>query len=116
MATTINFNQKNKNNPNFVSFVNPGISNNNKDIQNNNNSNNILENEQKIKDLEEKYENILKEKEEALQLKDKIKKDMEDLQSEMTKKIVQLNDDIENNKKQEQEYMRDSQELSTKLE
>ncbi len=75
-----------------------------------------LENEQKIKDLEEKYENILKEKEEALQLKDKIKKDMEDLQSEMTKKIVQLNDDIENNKKQEQEYMRDSQELSTKLE
>ena len=75
-----------------------------------------LENEQKIKDLEEKYENILKEKEEALQLKDKIKKDMEDLQSEMTKKIVQLNDDIENNKKQEQEYMRDSEELSTKLE
>ena len=75
-----------------------------------------LENEQKIKDLEEKYENILKEKEEALQLKDKVKKDMEDLQSEMTKKIVQLNDDIENNKKQEQEYMRDSEELSTKLE
>ena len=44
MATSINFNQKNKNNPNFVSFVNPGISNNNKDIQNNNNSNNILDN------------------------------------------------------------------------
>ena len=44
MATSINFNQKNKNNPNFVSVLNPGISNNNKDIQNNNNSNNILDN------------------------------------------------------------------------
>ena len=34
----------------------------------------------------------------------------------MTKKIVKLNDYIENNKKQEQDYMRNSQELSTKLE
>ena len=45
-----------------------------------------IENEQIIKDLEEKYENILKEKEEAMKFKEKIKKDMEDLQSEMTKK------------------------------
>ena len=44
MATSINFNQKNKNNPNYVSFVSPGIVNSNKETQNNNNSNNILDN------------------------------------------------------------------------
>ena len=44
MATSINFNQKKKSNPNLVSFVSQGISNNNKDIQNNNNTNNILDN------------------------------------------------------------------------
>ena len=44
MATSINFNQKKKSNPNLVSFVSQGISNNNKDIQNNNNANNILDN------------------------------------------------------------------------
>ena len=45
MATSINFNQKNKNNPNYVSFVSPVITNNNKDKQNNsNNTNNILDN------------------------------------------------------------------------
>ena len=75
-----------------------------------------IENAQRVKDLEEQYQNILKEKEEAMQFKEKIKKDMEDLQSEMTKKIVSLNDDIEKNRKQEQEVMRDAQELSTKLE
>ena len=75
-----------------------------------------IENAQRVKDLEEQYQQILKEKEEAIQFKEKIKKDMEDLQSEMTKKIVALNDDIEKNRKQEQEVMRDAQELSTKLE
>ena len=75
-----------------------------------------IENAQRVKDLEEQYQQILKEKEEAMQFKEKIKKDMEDLQSEMTKKIVALNDDIEKNRKQEQEVMRDAQELSTKLE
>ena len=75
-----------------------------------------IENTQRVKDLEEQYQKILKEKEEAIQFKEKIKKDMEDLQSEMTKKIVALNDDIEKNRKQEQEVMRDAQELSTKLE
>ena len=74
-----------------------------------------IENAQKVKALQEKYENILKEKEEAMKFKEKIKKDMEDLQSEMTKKIVALNDDIEKNRKQEQEVMRDAHELSTKL-
>ena len=49
MATSINFNQKNKNNPNCVSFVSPGMANNiiaNKEMQynSNNNSNNILDN------------------------------------------------------------------------
>ena len=73
------------------------------------------ENAQKLKDLEEKYQKVLKEKEEAIQFKEKIKKDMEDLQTEMTKKIVELNDDIEKNRKQEQEVMRDAHELSTKL-
>ena len=74
------------------------------------------ENEDKINELQLKYESVLKEKEEALQFKEKIKKDMEDLQTELTKKIVELNDDIEKNRKEEQEVMRDGQELSTKLE
>ena len=51
-----------------------------------------------------------------MKFKEKIKKDMEDLQTELTKKIVDLNDDIERNRKEEQEVMRDGQELSTKLE
>ena len=44
MATSINFNQKNKNNPNFVSFVNQNNINNNTNITNNNNQNNISNN------------------------------------------------------------------------
>lgn len=74
------------------------------------------ENALKIKELEEKYQNILKEKEDAIKLKEKIKKDMEDLQTDMTKKIVELNDDIEKNRKKEQEVMKDSHELSNKIE
>ena len=46
MATSINFNQKNKNNPNFVSFINQNITNNNINSNNNQNnvSNNVLDN------------------------------------------------------------------------
>ena len=46
MATSINFNQKNKNNQNFISFLNQNISNNNNNTNNNqnNNTNNILDN------------------------------------------------------------------------
>ena len=48
MATSINFNQKNKNNPNFGSFINQNATNNNMNNnmnnQNNNMSNNILDN------------------------------------------------------------------------
>ena len=43
MATSINFNHKNKNNPNYVSFISPGKINNNNNNQNNN-VNNILDN------------------------------------------------------------------------
>lgn len=45
MATSINFNQKNKTNQNFISFINPNAANNNLNSNNpNNNSNNILDN------------------------------------------------------------------------
>ena len=49
MATSINFNQKNKNNQNFISFINQNATNNNSNNNNNNqnnnnNSNNILDN------------------------------------------------------------------------
>ena len=45
MATSINFNQKNKTNQNFISFINPNFANNNLNSNNpNNNSNNILDN------------------------------------------------------------------------
>ena len=45
MATSINFNQKNKTNQNFISFINPNVANNNNNSNNQiNNSNNILDN------------------------------------------------------------------------
>jgi len=45
MATSINFNQKNKSNQNFISFINPNVTNNNINVNNQiNNSNNILDN------------------------------------------------------------------------
>ena len=48
MATSINFNQKNKNNQNYISFINQNATNNNNNNNNNqnnnNNSNNILDN------------------------------------------------------------------------
>ena len=45
MATSINFNQKNKTNQNFISFINPNVTNNNINSNNQiNNSNNILDN------------------------------------------------------------------------
>jgi hypothetical protein len=45
MATSINFNQKNKTNQNFISFINPNVANNNINSNNQiNNSNNILDN------------------------------------------------------------------------
>ena len=50
MATSINFNQKNKNNQNYISFINQNATNNNnnnnnnQNNNNNNNSNNILDN------------------------------------------------------------------------
>jgi len=45
MATSINFNQKNKSNQNFISFINPNVTNNNINSNNQiNNSNNILDN------------------------------------------------------------------------
>ena len=62
MATSINFNQKNKTNQNFISFINPNVANNNLNSNNpNNNSNNILDNAYKtfyIKNKEKDIYNI----------------------------------------------------------
>ena len=48
------------------------------------------------------YEQLVKEKEQALELNEKMKQDTENLQKEMTEKIVALNDDISRNKENEE--------------
>ena len=58
-----------------------------------------IENKQKLDELNLKLQNIIKEKENAKILTEKIKKDTEVLQEDMTKAIVELNDVIEKNKK-----------------
>ena len=58
-----------------------------------------IENKQKLDELNLKLQNIIKEKENVKILTEKIKKDTEVLQEDMTKAIVELNDVIEKNKK-----------------
>ena len=73
------------------------------------------ENKKKIDDLKHKLDAVLKEKENAKILTEKIKKDTENIQLEMTKEIVELNDGIELNKKKEGERMKEIREVSNKV-
>ena len=74
-----------------------------------------IENKQKLDELNLKLQNIIKEKENAKILTEKIKKDTEVLQDDMTKAIVELNDGIEKNKKKETEIMKEIREITTKV-
>ena len=73
------------------------------------------ENKKKIDDLKHKLDAVLKEKENAKILTEKIKKDTENIQLEMTKEIVELNDGIELNKKKEGEIMKEIREVANKV-
>ena len=73
------------------------------------------ENEGKLNTLKEKLESIIKEKEKVKELTQKIKEDTEKLQEDMTKKIVELNDGIDLNKKKEADVMKEINEVTNKL-
>ena len=62
-----------------------------------------IKNENDIKEMQLKYEKALKKKEDEIKLTDTIKNDTENLKTEMTKKIVELNDQIASNKVKEEE-------------
>ena len=73
------------------------------------------ENKQKLDELNLKLQNIIKEKESAKILTGKLKKDIEDMQANMTKEIVELNDGIELNKKKENEIMKEIRDVANKV-
>ena len=74
-----------------------------------------LENKSKLDKLKEKLNNVIKEKEDTKLMTIKIKEDTELLQENMTKKIVELNDGIDLNKKKEAEIIKEINEMSNKM-
>ena len=74
-----------------------------------------IENKSKLDELEAKLGNIIKEKENAKLMTEKIKKDTENVQVEMTKAIVELNDGMEVNRKKEAEIMKEIREVANKV-
>ena len=74
-----------------------------------------LENKKKLDELREKLNAVIKEKENAKLMTMKIKEDTELLQENMTKKIVELNDGIDSNKKKEAEIIKEINEMSNKV-
>ena len=74
-----------------------------------------LDNQKRVADLQLEYENLIKEKEQALELNEKIKQDTDNLQKEMTEKIVALNDDISKNTEEEGNVMKKVRELALKI-
>ena len=74
-----------------------------------------IENKSKLDELEAKLGNIIKEKENAKLMTEKIKKDTENVQVEMTKAIVELNDGMEVNRKKEAEVMKEIREVANKV-
>ena len=66
-------------------------------------------------ELREKLNAVIKEKENAKLMTIKIKEDTELLQENMTKKIVELNDGIDSNKKKEAEIIKEINEMSNKV-
>ena len=74
-----------------------------------------IQNKSKLDELEAKLGNIIKEKENAKIMTEKIKKDTENVQVEMTKAIVELNDGMEVNRKKEAEIMKEIREVANKV-
>ena len=73
------------------------------------------ENKKKIENLNLKFEKLKKEKEEAIQFNKQIKIDTENMQNDFTKKIVQLNDNIEHDKKNFEEINKQIRDLELKI-
>ena len=74
-----------------------------------------IENKNKLDELEKKYENLQKEREDAIKFSEQIKIDIENMQNDWTKKIVQLNDNIEIDKKNFEEITKQIREMEFKI-
>ena len=73
------------------------------------------ENKNKIEELYGKFEKLKKEKEDAIKFNEQIKIDTENMQNDFTKKIVQLNDNIEQDKKNFEEINKQIRDLELKI-
>ena len=73
------------------------------------------ENKRRLEELKEKYEKLKKEKDDAIKLNEKIKKDTENAQVEWTKKIVELNDNINKGQKTYDELNKKITEMEFKI-
>ena len=73
------------------------------------------ENKKRLKELEDKYDRLLKEKSEVEELNEKLKKDIENAQSEWTQKIVELNDNIKKEQKTYDELNKKLAEMEIKI-
>lgn len=74
-----------------------------------------IENKKKIEELQQEYERLKKEKEDAIKYNEQIKIDTENMQNDFTKKIVQLNDNIEIDKKNFEEINKQIRDMEIKI-
>ena len=74
------------------------------------------ENKKKIEELQQKFDNLKKEKENAIKYNEQIKIDTENMQNDYTKKIIQLNDNIELDKKKFEELNKQIRDFELKIE
>ena len=73
------------------------------------------ENARRLKELQDKYDKLLKEKNDAILFNEKMKNDIETAQNDWTKKIVELNDNIEKDQKTYEELNKKMVELEVKI-
>ena len=74
-----------------------------------------IENRKKIEELQQQLEKLKKEKEDAIKFNEQIKIDTENMQNDFTKKIVQLNDNIEQDKKNYDEINKQIRDMEKKI-
>jgi hypothetical protein len=74
-----------------------------------------IENKKKLEEMQQQYEQLKKEKEDAIKYNEQIKIDTENMQNEYTKKIIQLNDNIEVDKKNFDEINKQIRDMEMKI-
>ena len=74
-----------------------------------------IENKKKLEEMQQQYEQLKKEKEDTIKYNEQIKIDTENMQNEYTKKIIQLNDNIEVDKKNFDEINKQIRDMEIKI-